>query len=44
MQYVMQGVVGNILAIESFGATFPHIYMNAGLKVGTNFFNCINNR
>lgn len=27
-----QGVVSNILVLESFGAAFPHIYMNAGLK------------
>ncbi|KAH0828051.1 putative transporter [Lanmaoa asiatica] len=28
-----QGVVSNVLAIESFGAAFPDIYMNANLKV-----------
>ncbi|KZP25298.1 general substrate transporter [Athelia psychrophila] len=27
-----QGVVGNILVLESFGAAFPDIYMNASLK------------
>ncbi|KIJ68058.1 hypothetical protein HYDPIDRAFT_25505 [Hydnomerulius pinastri MD-312] len=27
-----QGVVSNVLAIESFGAAFPDIYMNATLK------------
>ncbi|KAH7888933.1 general substrate transporter [Phlebopus sp. FC_14] len=27
-----QGVVSNVLAMESFGAAFPDIYMNAGLK------------
>ncbi|EIW83361.1 general substrate transporter [Coniophora puteana RWD-64-598 SS2] len=27
-----QGVVSNILAIESFGAAFPSVYMNASLK------------
>lgn len=29
----LQGVVSNVLAIESFGAAFPDIYMNATLKV-----------
>jgi hypothetical protein len=28
-----QGVVSNVLAIESFGAKFPAIYTNATLKV-----------
>jgi hypothetical protein len=37
-----QGVVGNVLVLESFGAAFPHIYMNAGLKVSTNLLNCAN--
>lgn len=32
-----QGVVGNILVLESFGAAFPHIYMDASLKVGLTF-------
>ncbi|KAK4330263.1 Sugar transporter-domain containing protein [Rhodotorula toruloides] len=27
-----QGVVGNVLVLESFGADFPHIYMNASVK------------
>ncbi|KAJ8292870.1 Quinate permease [Rhodotorula toruloides] len=27
-----QGVVGNVLVLESFGADFPHIYMNASIK------------
>ncbi|BGP33647.1 hypothetical protein JCM10296v2_005451 [Rhodotorula toruloides] len=29
-----QGVVGNVLVLESFGAEFPHIYMNASIEVG----------
>jgi hypothetical protein len=28
-------VVGNVLVLESFGAEFPHIYMNASVKVST---------
>ena len=31
--FFLQGVVSNVLAIESFGAAFPDIYMNADLKV-----------
>ncbi|POY75595.1 hypothetical protein BMF94_1217 [Rhodotorula taiwanensis] len=27
-----QGVVGNVLVLESFGAAYPRIYMNASLK------------
>ena len=30
---VLQGVVSNVLAIESFGAAFPDIYMYSNLKV-----------
>lgn len=29
----LQGVVGNILVLENFGAAFPSIYMNASIKV-----------
>lgn len=28
-------MVGNVLVLESFGADFPHIYMNASVKVST---------
>ncbi|KAG6375550.1 hypothetical protein JVT61DRAFT_3112 [Boletus reticuloceps] len=28
----LQGVVSNVLAIESFGAAFPGVYMDANLK------------
>ena len=31
--FFLQGVVSNVLAIESFGAAFPDIYMDASLKV-----------
>ncbi|KII90641.1 hypothetical protein PLICRDRAFT_174023 [Plicaturopsis crispa FD-325 SS-3] len=30
--YELQGVVGNILVLENFGAAFPSIYMNASIK------------
>lgn len=28
-----QGVVGNVLVLESFGAEYPRIFMDASLKV-----------
>lgn len=32
-----QGVVGNVLVLESFGAAYPRIYMNASLKVCSSY-------
>lgn len=28
-----QGVVGNVLVLENFGAHFPRVYSDAGIKV-----------
>jgi hypothetical protein len=28
-----QGVVGNVLVLESFGAKFPRVYSDSGIKV-----------